>query len=495
MNKKDLIKINNHLWEIPKSYRKDMRVPGRIYASEKMLGDILKDESLIQVVNVAVLPGIQKYSLAMPDIHEGYGFAIGGVAAMELPDGVISPGGVGFDINCGVRLLKTGKNADEVNKNLLENLASELFREIPSGVGRGGALKLKDADLDKVLEKGAERMIELEYGASEDLEFLESGGWLKEADPSLVSSHAKNRGQDQLGTMGAGNHFVEIQKVAEIFDEKIAGVFGLFKGQITIMIHTGSRGLGHQVATDYIKIMLQNLEKYGVRLPDSQLAALPFNSPEGQKYFKAMSCGANFAWANRQLITWEVRQVWKKILGNDDLKIIYDVAHNIAKVEKYNPDTANYIRMSRKEKIIHKDLSDYLLVHRKGATRAFPAGHPEIPEKYRSVGQPVLIPGSMGTASYVLVGTEKAMQETFGSSCHGAGRRMSRHAALKLVRGEELKEQLKSAGIIVKSGSSRGLAEEAPSAYKDVDNVVDIVNNAGIAKKIAKLQPLAAIKG
>jgi tRNA-splicing ligase RtcB len=446
-----------------------------------MLDDILGDESLIQVANVATLPGIQKYSLAMPDIHEGYGFCIGGVAAMEHPNGVISPGGVGFDINCGVRLLKSEQNFKEIKPNL-ENLAVKLYGEIPSGVGRSGKLKLKEADLNEVLRKGAERMVELGYGEKEDLEFLESQGKLEDADASFVSSHAKNRGKDQLGTMGAGNHFIEVQKIIEIFNKKIAEIFGLFENQVVIMIHTGSRGLGHQIATDYVKIMLQNAEKYGIKLPDRQLAALPFNSIEGQKYFKAMKCGANFAWANRQVIAWEAGKAWNRIFGSK-LKTVYDVAHNIAKVELFDFGDKSQIQNSK------------LLVHRKGATRAFPAGHPEIPEKYREAGQPVLIPGSMGTSSYVLVGVQKAMKDSFGSACHGAGRRMSRHAALRKVRGEELKTTLESQGIIVKSGSWRGLAEEAPLAYKDIDDVVDVVQKAGLAEKVAKLKPLAVIKG
>ena len=480
MTRKDLIKINDYLWEIPKSYRKDMRVPGRIYASEKMLDDILKDESLIQVVNVATLPGIQKYSLAMPDIHEGYGAPIGGVFAMDSKEGVISPGAIGYDQNCGVRLLKSKKTFDEVKK-YSSQLASEIFKEVPSGVGKGGRLKLNNAELNKVLKEGAKRMVELNYGTSEDLEFLESQGELKSADANFVSERAKERGRDQLGTMGAGNHFVEIDRVEEIFNQKIAEIFGLFQNQITVMIHTGSRGLGHQNATDYIRLMLKKMPDYGIKLPDKELAALPFSSSQGQNFFKAMACGANFAWANRQLITWEVRLAWKNVFGNEDLKTVYDVGHNIAKLEDYGVGS--------------RSAADKLLVHRKGATRAFPAGHPEIPEKYREAGQPVLIPGSMGTSSYILVGTKKAREETFSSSCHGAGRRMSRHAALRQVKGGDLKKQLEARGIVVQSGSWRGLAEEAPIAYKNIDDVVQVVHNAGIAEKVAKLKPLAVIKG
>lgn len=477
MNKKDLIKINDYLWEIPKSFRSDMRVPGRIYSSEKMLEQILRDKSLEQVVNVATLPGIQKYSLAMPDIHEGYGAPIGGVFAVSVQDGVISPGAIGYDQNCGVRLLRSEKTIDEIQPRL-DDLADGLNREIPSGVGKSGRMRLKNPDFDRVLKNGASRLVESGYGEEADLEFLESRGSLGAADPSLVSEHAKNRGRDQLGTMGAGNHFVEVQKVDEIFDKKVADIFGLFKNQVTIMIHTGSRGLGHQIATDYIKIMLKNLPKYGIELPDRQLAALPFHSSEGQNFFKAMSAGANFAWANRQLITWEVRRVWSGILGKSgsSLSVVYDVAHNIAKLEE-------------------QENGKTLLVHRKGATRAFPAGHPEIPEKYKEAGQPVLIPGSMGTASYVLAGQKKAMEESFGSTCHGAGRKMSRHEALKMVKGEELKKQLEEKGIAVRGGSWRGLAEEAPLAYKNVDDVVEVVDAAGLAKKVARLKPVGVIKG
>lgn len=468
MRIEDFKKISDLIWEIPKSFRKDMKVPARVYASEKILKDSLRDASMEQLVNIATLPGVQKYVLAMPDMHEGYGAPIGGVFAVEYPNGIISPGSIGYDINCGVRVLKSDKHFDEI-KPYLDKLVDEINKEVPSGVGKGGWLKLNDKDLDQVLAKGARRMIELGYGEPEDLKFIESQGKLETADPSKVSSRAKDRGRDQLGTMGAGNHFVEIEKVEEIFDEKTAKDLDLFKNQILIQIHTGSRGLGHQIATDYIKIMLNSMPKYGISLPDRELAGSPFNSKEGQDYFKAMSCGANFAWANRQLITWEVRKAWQKIFGKllrQDLKIIYDVAHNLAKIEDHQIDGG-----------IKK-----VIVHRKGATRAFP-------------GQPVLIPGSMGTASYILIGQEKAMEESFGSSCHGAGRIMSRHAALRQVKGEELKKELEAKGIAVRGSSLRGLAEEAPIAYKDIDSVVDVVDKVGIAKKVARLKPTAVIKG
>lgn len=461
ISKKDLIKIHDYLWEIPKSFRSDMRVPARFYASEKMLDDIFRDRSLGQLVNVATLPGIQGFALAMPDMHEGYGFPIGGVAGMDFETGVISPGGIGYDINCGVRLLASDKNFDDI-KNNIEKLADSLYKEIPSGVGRGGKLKLSDKEMDEVLEKGANWLIEKSYADKDDLEKIESGGSLKEADASKVSEHAKKRGGDQLGTMGAGNHFVEIDIVDEILDEARAQKFGLAKNQVVILIHTGSRGLGHQVATDYIKIMVRALDKYKIKIPDLELACAPFNSKEGQEYFSAMSAAANFAWANRQMITWHVRNVWNHFFSDSKLSLIYDVAHNIAKVEEYG--------------------GKKLIIHRKGATRAFPE-------------QPVIIPGSMGTASYVLVGTERAMKESFGSVCHGAGRRMSRHAALRLTQGKEVRDELGAKGIIVRTGSIKGLAEEAPYAYKNIDDVVDVVSQAGIAQKVARLRPIAVIKG
>jgi tRNA-splicing ligase RtcB len=467
--KKDLIKINDYLWEIPKSFRSDMRAPARIYADEKMLEQIFKDKSLEQLINLATLPGIEKYSIVMPDCHEGYGSPIGGVFAARAKDGIISPGAVGYDENCGVRLLKSDISIGEI-ENQLDGLASEIQRNVPSGLGRGRQIKISVSELDKILEGGAQELIKQGYGEENDIENCEANGRLEWADASEVSDIAKNRGRDQVGTLGSGNHFLEIQKVEEIFDEKAAEVFGLFENQIVIMIHTGSRGLGHQIATDYIRLMLQVMPKYGISLPDKELACAPFNSPEGQKFFKAMACGANFAWANRQMITYYIRESWKNIFGNENLKVLYDVAHNIAKLE------------------------DDLLVHRKGATRAFPPGHPEIPEKYRSVGQPVLIPGSMGTASYVLRGAEEG-KEAFWSACHGAGRMMSRHQAIKTLSGRGIVKNLENRGIIVKCYSLRGIAEEAPEAYKDIDEVVEVVHQAGLSKKVARLAPLAVIKG
>jgi tRNA-splicing ligase RtcB len=475
-----LNKISDILWEIPKSFRNDMQVPARIYASETMLEGIGQDRSLNQLVNVAALPGIQKAALVMPDVHEGYGFPIGGVAATKFPDGAISPGGIGYDINCGVRLLKSDKSVKDIY-DYIEPLSKEVFKQVPSGVGKSGFLTLGFKELDKVLDEGVSWAVEEGYAYESDLEYIESNGTIPSSDPDAVSNHAKERGSDQLGTMGAGNHFVEIDKVAEIFDEETANAYGLFQNQIVILIHTGSRGLGHQVATDYIKIMLRAMPGYGINLPDRELACVPFSSKEGKEYFGAMGAAANFAFTNRQLITWEVRQAWKNILGKNggELNIMYDVAHNIAKVEEYSIDGER----------------TKLIVHRKGATRAFAPGNEELPERYRASGQPVLIPGSMGTASYVLAGTQKSMDESFGSTCHGAGRQMSRHAARKKVQGDKLKLDLLEKGIFVQAGSIRGIAEEAPVAYKDVHSVVDVVYRAGIAKKVAELKPLAVIKG
>ena len=478
MDKKDLRKISDWLWEIPKDFRKDMRVPARIYVSEKILKEIEPD-AFGQVINITSLPGIVNYSLAMPDIHTGYGFVIGGVAAMDLKTGVISPGGVGYDINCGMRVLKSEYSEKEIRPHL-EELATEIQNEVPSGLGKGREIKSSMEEIEKILEGGAQRMVELGYGEKEDLENCESSGRLAQADASLVSERAKSRGRNQVGTLGSGNHFLEIQKVDEIFDEATAKVFGLFKDQVLVMIHTGSRGLGHQIATDYIRIMVNAMPKYGINLPDRELAACPINSFEGQNYLLAMACGANYAWANRQAIAHFIRKAWKNVSGSkaSELKIIYDVAYNIAKVEKHLVDGQER----------------NLVVHRKGATRAFPPGHPEIPEKYQKTGQPVLIPGSMGTASYILAGTKEGAGAWF-STCHGAGRTMSRHAAVRSVSPQELIKNLESKGIVVRCASLSGLAEEAPQAYKDVDEVVEVVHRAGLSKKIARLKPLAVIKG
>jgi len=480
VTKKNLQKITDYLYEIPQSFREDMRVPARIYTSEKMLDDVFQDKSLEQLVNMTTFPGIVRYALAMPDIHEGYGFPIGGAAAVKISDGVISPGGVGYDINCGVRVLASEISYKEAKPHLV-NLMDKIFRQVPSGTGKGGEVKLGKEAMSNVLERGVPWAVEKGFGNSEDIEVCEEEGSMKGAKSGCVSDRAKARGRDQLGTLGAGNHFLEIQKVDKIFDRKIADVFGLFEEQITIMIHCGSRGLGHQVCTDYIKTMRAGLEKYKIKLPDLELACLPINSPESKKYFAAMAASANFAWANRQVITHLVRQSWKKVLGKEagKLSLIYDVAHNIAKMEKH--------RLEDKE--------ESLCVHRKGATRAFGPGRPEIPEKYRDFGQPVIIPGSMGTSSYILAGTDEAMHSTFGTVCHGAGRVMSRSTAKKKIRGRDLRKKLEEKSLIIRCKSDFGLAEEAPEAYKDIDNVVNVVNQVGLAKKVARLKPLGVVKG
>lgn len=463
INKDFLKRINEYVWEIPIDFRKDMRVPGRIFASERILNNILKDQSLEQVVNVATLPGIQGYSLAMPDIHEGYGFAVGGVAAMDQDSGVISPGGIGFDINCGIRVLRSKVSYNDIRQEV-PKLTTNLYQDVPSGVGKGGRIKLTNHELERILKKGVSRVMEMGYADEEDLINCESGGCLNEADPKLVSDRAKNRGKDQLGTLGSGNHFIEVQRVDKIFDGIVADKMGLFENQVVIMIHCGSRGLGHQVATDYIRLMLNSSHKHNISLPDRQLACSPVSSEEGQRYLAAMSAAANFAWANRQLISWQTRKAWKKTFGTSQggLDLIYDVAHNIAKMEEYG---------NRK-----------VVVHRKGATRSFP-------------DQPVLVPGSMGTSSFILLGSENSLKESFGSSCHGAGRVMSRSKAKRSIKGSSLRDELEGKGISVRAGSMSGLAEEAPSAYKDVEDVVDVVHKAGLAKKVVRLKPVGVVKG
>ncbi len=456
-----------------------MRVPARIYASEKMLEDIFKDRSVEQLINGTTLPGIAKHAVAMPDCHEGYSVPIGFVGAIRTSDGIISPGACGFDINCGVRLLKSEQSKEEV-KSYLEKLASAIQKEVPSGLGRGHKINLSVAEIDRVLEGGAPHLVKNGYGEKEDAENCESGGRLELADPSTVSHRAKNRGRDQVGTLGSGNHFLELQKVEEIFDEETAKVFGLFKNQIVIMIHCGSRGLGHQVCSDYLKEFTPlMLGKYKIKVPDKEFACVPFSSSEGQRYFKAMAGAANYAWANRQMITHFVRKAWRNVLREESsLSVLYDVAHNIIKKEKY---------------VINGKETEVAL-HRKGATRAFPPKSLEISEKYRNVGQPVLIPGSMGTASYILAGT-KSGEEAFYSTAHGAGRTMSRHAAKRSASGQEVVKELKSKGVLVKCLSPRGIAEEAPFAYKDIESVIETVYSAKLAKKVAKLVPLVVIKG
>jgi len=461
--------------EIPVSARPDMRVPVRIYADEELWRQIAGDRSLEQCVNVATLPGVTGYVYAMPDVHEGYGFPVGGVAATSVEDGVISPGGVGYDINCGVRLLVSDLDLASARPRL-EAAVHDLSRSVPSGRGRNARLDLRPEELDRVLTEGCRFMIERGLAVPEDLATIESGGRLPQADAAQVSAKAKQRGHNQLGTSGSGNHFIEVQAVDEIFDPAAATAYGLRPGQITVLIHTGSRGLGHQVCTDYVRQMDQVMARYVIRLPDRQLACAPVASAEGRAYFGAMCAAANFAWSNRQAITDSVRSVFTRAFGvAGRVRVVYDVAHNIAKLEEHGGVP--------------------VCVHRKGATRAFGPSHPETPERYRSAGQPVLIPGSMGTASYVLAGTDAALQLSFGSCCHGAGRAMSRGEAKRRRTGAEVRHALEGQGIIVRCPSSGELAEEAPTAYKDVERVVDVVHRAGLARRVARLRPVGVIKG
>ncbi|MFC2002771.1 RtcB family protein [Chloroflexota bacterium] len=478
-----LEKVDDYRWRIPKSYKTGMRVAGLIFASEEMLGNILEEQALEQVANVAFLPGIANYSLAMPDIHWGYGFPIGGVAAMRMSDGVVSPGGVGFDINCGVRVLRTNLTEEAVRPRIKE-LLDALYRNVPSGLGSEGKIRLRRGESNEVLTKGARWAVEKGYGHPEDLETTEERGEMAGADPAHVSSKAKERGIPQLGTLGSGNHFLEVAVVDQIYDEDIAKDMGIDQlGQVVLFVHCGSRGLGHQTASDYIGEMVAAMKKYSIEVPDRQLACAPIDSREGQAYLAAMRCAANYAWANRQCIAHWVREAFCKVLGKSEadagLELIYDVAHNIAKIEEHELD-------GKRVK---------LCVHRKGATRAFPAGHPEVPQKYSRIGQPVLIPGDMGRYSYILVGTEQAMKESFGSTCHGAGRIKSRAAAKRELRGEAVLRDLEARGITVRAGSLKGLAEEAPQAYKDVSTVVNVAHYAGISRNVARTRPIGVIKG
>ena len=483
VQKSDVVRISEYVWEVPKSYRADMKVPARIYTSEQLLEAAFGDRTMEQLVNTAAMPGVVKRVLVMPDAHQGYGPPIGGVVPTRYPDGVISPGAVGYDINCGVRLMVSDLLADEV-KDEIGGLISSLFRSIPSGVGKGGgARRVSEREMDRVLEQGAAWAVKAGYGRSEDLERLEEGGAMAGADPAAVSPRAKSRGAPQLGTLGSGNHFIEIQQVVDIYDEDVAQAFGLFEGQLTVEIHSGSRGLGHQVCSEYVKSLQSAVQKYGIELPDRQLVCAPLDSPEGKRYFGAMVGAANYAWANRQCMAHLARRSFEEILAgkvrNFELHTVYDVAHNIAKIEEHIVDGH----------------AMKLCVHRKGATRAFGPGHPAVNPVYRAVGQPVLVPGDMGTASYVLVGTADAMEESFGTSCHGAGRTMSRTAAKKQIHGGTLRRELEERGIRVRAGSLAGLAEEAPDAYKDIDAVIEVVHGAGLARKVAKLRPLAVMKG
>ena len=466
-------------YRIRRDQSRGMRTDVVIYASAALIAQIRKDQSLEQAMNVATLPGIVGPSLAMPDIHQGYGFPIGGVAATDYQDGVVSPGGVGFDINCGVRLVRTNLQADETRTRLRE-LINQIFRDVPCGTGRTGSVRIGQKQLNDVLRQGARWMVENGYGEERDAAFAEAGGALEGADPQQVSDRAKERGTPQLGTLGSGNHFLEVQYVEEIHEEAAARAMGLAIGQVVVLIHSGSRGLGHQVCTDYVARMNSVMAKYNIQLPDRQLACAPTQSAEGQAYLGAMCAAANFAWANRQSVMHFLRGAFRKIFGATvRLDLIYDVCHNIAKRERYEID-------GKKRDV---------LVHRKGATRAFPPGHREIPADYRSIGQPVFVPGSMGTASWVLVGAEGAMRETFGSVCHGAGRLLSRTAVRKGRDARQEQQKLEDAGILVRSESRDGILEELPEAYKNVDEVIEVVHNAGLARKVARLRPMGVIKG
>ena len=476
--KKKLKKISKGIYDLPKEG--DMNVPGRIFVSEKLL-DTVDEKSIEQVKNVATLPGIYGYSMAMPDAHMGYGFSIGGVAAFDAEKGCISPGGVGFDINCGVRLLSTDLDKKEVYPKI-KDLLNELFNRVPSGVGHSGKINLSHEELDKVLKEGAEWAVKNGYGNEEDIKHAEENGRMNEADPNLISPTAKKRGKSQLGTLGAGNHFLEVQFVDKIFDKEIASVFGIKKeGQVMIMIHCGSRGLGHQTCTDYLRKIDQRYPQQKQKLADRELVYAPAQSELSKEYYKAMCASANFAWANRHIIAHNVRQSFKKVFGTNekDIHTVYDIAHNMAKLEEH-------LIEGKKTKVY---------VHRKGATRSFPAGRKEIPEDYRKVGQPVMIPGSMGTASYVLVGTEDAISLSFGSTAHGAGRLLSRTKANTLYKAEAVKSDLEAHKIYIKSASYKGISEEAPGAYKDVDEIVKTSDLVGLGKLVARLRPIGVVKG
>jgi len=483
-----LNKIDDYRYEIPSSYKGehnnlDMKTSAIIYADKSMISDILSDNAPEQVANTTMLPGVVGKSLAMPDIHWGYGFPIGGVVATDADEGVISPGGVGFDINCGVRLIRTDLHIDDLSKDKIQSLVDEMFKNVPSGLGSKAKVRFNKKELEDILTLGAKYPVEKGYGWESDIKFLEENGCLKYANPKEVSDRAVQRGLSQVGSLGAGNHFLEIQKVAEIYDSDAAKVYGIKDiGQITVMIHTGSRGFGHQVCTDHLRVLEQAVKKYNIWLPDRQLACAPVNSKEGQSYLKAMACAANFAWANRQLIVHWIRESFERVLNdtseNMDMNIVYDVCHNIAKLEEHVVDG--------KKRMVY--------VHRKGATRAFGPEKAEIPMKYKDIGQPVLIPGDMGTESYLLKGTKES-EETFGSACHGAGRILSRNRALKKWRGEQVVKELQNRGIYVHPASFKVAAEEAPGAYKDIRKVVDVVHGAGISKKVVKLMPIGVVKG
>ncbi len=481
--KGQLERVDDYRWRIPRSYKAEMRTEGLVYASLEMIVAIRSDNSLEQVANVATLPGIVGRSLAMPDIHYGYGFPIGGVAATDATEGVVSPGGVGYDINCGVRLLRTTLTRREVEPRI-KDLVNQVFVAVPSGGGSKGKLRVDERPLVKSLTRGARWVIAEGMGRAEDAERIESGGMIEGADPDAVSARAKERGEPQLGTLGAGNHFLEVQEVEEIFDADVARALGVeAPGQVMVMIHTGSRGLGYQVCDDSLVEMQKAVQKYDISLPDRQLACAPVTSPEGQRYLSAMAAAANYAWANRQAITHWTREAFEKVFETGShklgLDVIYDVAHNVAKLEEH----------------VVEGTVRRLCVHRKGATRAFPPGHKDLSPLHQQTGQPVIVPGDMGRASYLLVGTQQAMEETWGSTCHGAGRMMSRHAALRAAKGRNIARELQERGVYARAASREGLAEEMPEAYKDVNDVVQVCHGAGISKLVAKLRPLGVMKG
>ncbi|BAM01908.1 MULTISPECIES: RtcB family protein [Caldilinea] len=484
MELKHLRQISDYEWEIPQSYRHDMRASVRIFATRRLLEQIADDQSLEQAVNAATLPGVVSPVVVMPDMHQGYGFPIGGVAATAYPHGVISPGAIGYDINCGVRLLASGIEY-EAALPYLDTLATLLNTYCPSGVGSEGVVRVQVEELNKILREGARWALKHGYATEEDLERTEEGGRLEDADPAQVSERAKQRGREQIGSLGAGNHFIEVEVVEQIFHPEAARAMGLQEGCLAVQIHCGSRGLGHQVCTDYVQSFQHAVHKYGIHLPDRELVCAPMDSPEGKAYMAAMRAAANFAFANRQLLAHSARRAFEETFAGRfnkkewRLRQVYDIAHNMGKLETHE-------REGRRLRVC---------VHRKGATRAFGPGSPELPAEYQDIGQPVLVPGSMGTASWVLVGTETSMERSWGSTCHGAGRVLSRAKAKKQVRGERLREELEAHGVKVRAGSMSGLAEEAPQAYKDVDMVVETVTHAGIARKVARLRPVAVIKG
>ena len=479
-----LQKLDDWRWLLPQDYKPGMRVPGLIFASEEMLDVIGQDQAIDQVANVAFLPGIVRYSMAMPDIHWGYGFPIGGVAAMRAEDGVVSPGGVGFDINCGTRVMRTNLTEEEVRPKLRE-IVNQVFRDVPAGVGGSGQVRVSLRQIDDVLTQGARWALDEGYAWPEDVESIESGGALRGANPDRVSRKAKERGAPQLGTLGSGNHFLEVQVVDQVYDSVAAEAMQISgPGQVMVFVHCGSRGLGHQTCQDYLDVMEEASQRHGIQLPDKQLACAPINSPEGQDYLSAMTAAANFAFCNRQLITHWTRQAFARVLGRDPrddlgMFLVYDVAHNIAKMERHRLNGA--------------EIS--VCVHRKGATRAFPPGHPDVPARYQRVGQPVLVPGDMGRYSYIAVGTKQAMSETWGSSCHGAGRVRSRGEAKRVLAGVDVAQRLLERGIYVRAQNRGVLAEEASEAYKDVAQVVDVPDHAGIAKKVCRMRPIGVVKG